>query len=329
MNARLYLPRDLGQPGDHRVEAVGELGKLRAAVGAHGRRKVTVGDAGRECRVIAYRGLQRLLGGAFGLSRVLQLTMALVGQRGHPPQRQAEAHTRSHQRGGSQADRDLTGVVERADEQDEQRERRGDRRNREARGPVLLSGRGGVGGQPHRRRDQQQRDRPCHRVQEPADVPGVAEQRGDVARGVGETSEGDETPARALTDRQQPNPEQGEAEQQQIPDRVDEVDRHRLVAAAGRGGDRVEGEGDEGSRGDEGGDDAVEVVSGGELAHVALHQHHHADIGQREEPDPQQLASEIVRRGRPRVTHRSARSRPEPRTRSPARATGRICGRAG
>ena len=127
-----------------------------------------------------------------------------------------------------------------------------------------------------------------------ATMPG--EQRGDVAGCVPHAGGGDQIPARALARREQPGRDGDQHEQQQVSERIDHVDGGaRGVSAAGVD-DGVEGKGGEQRAGEQAGDDAVEVVGEREAAHVAAHEHHDADVGEREEAIPEHVGYRQRRR---------------------------------
>ncbi|MGZ4219874.1 MAG: hypothetical protein ACXVSU_02150 [Solirubrobacteraceae bacterium] len=216
MDSGLDLTRDLRQAADHRVQAARQAPKVGVAVGVHGRREVAVSNRCGELRVVEHRRLQRLARGALDRGRALQLQIALFVDRLETAQRQHEACSSRHQRGGPKPDRDLADVVQRAEEENHQRQHGSHRRNGESRRLVLLHRHARVRRKPDGARNQKQRGRPRHRVQEPADVgdDDAAEQRRDVAGGVHEPGGSEQVPPRAPTGRKQLDAQDRQAEQQ-------------------------------------------------------------------------------------------------------------------
>ena len=219
--------------------------------------------------------------------------------------------------------------VSEPDEQDQQRQPGGDAGDHEAGARFLeLFFSRPRGSDPHRQREQEQRCGPRDRVPEVAEMRGadpVVEQCTDVADRVEEAGGGHQVPPRAPPGGHERRGPEREDQQQDVPDRVDQVprDRHRVVAGSPL--DRPERERGERRGAGEGGDNAVEVVGGRELPDLLAHQHHHADVRQRKESDPQVVRQDrsggAARCGSPR---RSSRSRRAPIGTFRCRARGRI-----
>ena len=115
----------------------------------------------------------------------------------------------------------------------------------------------------------------------------VVEQRADVADRVEETGRRHQVPPLAPPGGHERGGAERQDQQQDVADRVDQVPRHGHRVVAGRLLNRPEREGGERRGTGEGRHHAVEVVGGGELPHLLAHQHHHADVRDREEADPQ------------------------------------------
>ena len=292
--------------------------QVGAAVGADRRAQVAVGDLGRELGVAADRGLERLARVALDLGRIRELAVAFLGQRAQAHQRQAEPGAGGDERRGGEAERDLVDVVQRADEQDQQGQAGGDARDREAGARLLeLDSRPAARSDPHRQREQEQRGGPGDRVPEVAEVSGadaVVEQRADVADRVEEAGRRHQIPARAPAGGHERRGPERQDQQQDVADRVDQVPGHGHGVIAGRLLDGPERERGERRGAGQRHDDAVEIVGGGELPDLLAHQHHHADVRQREEAGPQVVGQD--RGGGVRVVdalvgHREVAERPQ------------------
>ena len=115
----------------------------------------------------------------------------------------------------------------------------------------------------------------------------VVEQGADVAHRVEETRRCHQVPARSPPFGHERRSPERQDQQQDVADRVDQVPGHGHGVVAGGLLDRPERERRERCRAGQGHDHAVEIIGGGELPHLLAHQHHHADVRQREEAGPQ------------------------------------------
>ena len=115
----------------------------------------------------------------------------------------------------------------------------------------------------------------------------VVEQRADVADCIGEARRRHQIPAGAAAGGHERRGPERQDQEQDVADRIDQVPGHGDGVIADRLLDEPERERRERRCAGQRHDDAVEIVGGGELPHLLAHQHHHADVCQREKADPQ------------------------------------------
>ncbi len=236
-------------------------------------------------------------------------TGQLVGDRLHPPvlgeraqshERHRAAQSGGDDRGGRESERDVTEVAQRAHRQDRHGAGGREAGEDEARLGVATEPLGAGGAHPHRGGDEQDRGRPCDRVEQAADLRGadrVLEQVEGVADDVQRQARREHQPRRLATAREHRRPADHERQQQGVPDRVGEVRGGSERAQPGVLHHVVERERRADRGGADAGDGTVEPGVEREPAHLASHQHHQRDVGERVE-------AEVERVGQGWVGHR-------------------------
>ncbi len=144
------------------------------------------------------------------------------------------------------------------------------------------------GPQPHRRRHEHDRRGPRDRIEHGADFGGVGcglEQIGGVPEHVQRDPDGHKKPWCLAPARQQCRAADDQQQQQDVTDRVGEVDRRRQAALAGGVLDRAERECRTYGRGSQAGDGAVEPRRGAQPARLAAEEQRQRYVREREEAD--------------------------------------------
>ena len=228
-----------------------------------------------------------------------RLAVALLGDGLQAPDREGEPDPDRDQRRGCQRQGDLVHLPDCVEEEDAKAGGGAEAGQQKPRRFVRCEQVGAAGAQPDRHRDQQQRHRPGDGIDDragPRRTHRRLEQVEGVAGGVDGARRGEQEPLGPGPAREDRRATDDQREQQHVADRVGQVRRHGKGIAADRVQDGVEREGRADGRGAEAGDEPVEPRPGEQPLDVPAQQQHHRHVGQREEPEEE----DIGQRGRGR-----------------------------